>query len=96
MSHYWFGVSICRKIRYGPQGNTTLKLKSSFQYKDDEKNVVRYNIACKPQYGELPSDVTIKDTFSSPNDIPTDRTAYLVNWSWNNGDWKIVRCSGYD
>ena len=79
------------KIRYnGPPGKYDSKIeKSSFQYKDDEKNVIRYNITVNRNMANY-SDVTIKDAFSSPNMtfLPDTFRIYKVNWSWNNGDWK--------
>ena len=63
--------------------------KSSFQYKDDEKNVIRYNITVNRNMANY-SDVTIKDAFSSPNFtfLPDTFRIYKVDWRWNNGDWK--------
>ena len=63
--------------------------KSSFQYKDDEKNVIRYNITVNRNMANY-SDVTIKDAFSSPNItfLPDTFRIYKVDWRWNNGDWK--------
>ena len=63
--------------------------KSSFQYKDDEKNVIRYNITVNRNMASY-SDVTIKDAFSSPNFtfLPDTFRIYKVDWRWNNGDWK--------
>ena len=79
------------KIRYnGPPGKYDSKIeKSSFQYKDDEKNVIRYNITVNRNMANY-SDVTIKDAFSSPNMtfLPDTFRIYKVDWSWNNGDWK--------
>ena len=79
------------KIRYnGPPGKYDSKIeKSSFQFKDDEKNVIRYNITVNRNMANY-SDVTIKDAFSSPNMtfLPDTFRIYKVNWSWNNGDWK--------
>ena len=79
------------KIRYnGPPGKYDSKIeKSSFQYKDDEKNVIRYNITVNRNMANY-NDVTIKDAFSSPNMtfLPDTFRIYKVNWSWNNGDWK--------
>ena len=84
-------VLFAGKIRYnGPPGKYDSKIeKSSFQYKDDEKNVIRYNITVNRNMANY-SDVTIKDAFSSPNMIflPDTFRIYKVNWSWNNGDWK--------
>ena len=63
--------------------------KSSFQYKDDEKNVIRYNITVNRNMANY-SDITIKDAFSSPNFtfLPDTFRIYKVDWRWNNGDWK--------
>ena len=63
--------------------------KSSFQFKDDEKNVIRYNITVNRNMANY-SDVTIKDAFSSPNFtfLPDTFRIYKVDWRWNNGDWK--------
>ncbi|MBU0454563.1 SpaA isopeptide-forming pilin-related protein [Streptococcus oralis] len=84
-------VLFAGKIRYnGPPGKYDSKIeKSSFQYKDDEKNVIRYNITVNRNMANY-SDVTIKDAFSSPNMtfLPDTFRIYKVNWSWNNGDWK--------
>ena len=84
-------VLFAGKIRYnGPPGKYDSKIeKSSFQYKDDEKNVIRYNITVNRNMANY-SDVTIKDAFSSPNMtfLPDTFRIYKVDWSWNNGDWK--------
>ncbi|WP_339293801.1 SpaA isopeptide-forming pilin-related protein [Streptococcus sp. FSL W8-0197] len=84
-------VLFAGKIRYnGPPGKYDSKIeKSSFQFKDDEKNVIRYNITVNRNMANY-SDVTIKDAFSSPNMtfLPDTFRIYKVNWSWNNGDWK--------
>ena len=63
--------------------------KSSFQFKDDEKNVIRYNITVNRNMANY-SDITIKDAFSSPNFtfLPDTFRIYKVDWRWNNGDWK--------
>ncbi|MCY7137987.1 SpaA isopeptide-forming pilin-related protein [Streptococcus gordonii] len=63
--------------------------KSSFQYKDDEKNVIRYNITVNRNMANY-SDIIIKDAFSSPNFtfLPDTFRIYKVDWRWNNGDWK--------
>lgn len=84
-------VLFAGKIRYnGPPGKYDSKIeKSSFQFKDDEKNVIRYNITVNRNMANY-SDVTIKDAFSSPNMtfLPDTFRIYKVDWSWNNGDWK--------
>lgn len=84
-------VLFAGKIRYnGPPVKYDSKIeKSSFQFKDDEKNVIRYNITVNRNMANY-SDVTIKDAFSSPNMtfLPDTFRIYKVNWSWNNGDWK--------
>ena len=79
------------KIHYnGPPRRYDSKIeKGSFQYKDDGKNVIRYNIAVNRNMAKY-SDVTIKDAFSSPNMkfLPDTFRIHKVKWIWSNGDWK--------